>query len=61
MDYEELCRLDVFGLSDTPKEMRETNVREALEGLPPTSIYCWLDSSVAFYWIRGQGEHKQFN
>ena len=37
-----------------------TNVREALEGLPLTSMHCWLDSSVALYWIRGQGEHKQF-
>ena len=37
-----------------------TNVREALEGLPLTSMHCWLDSSVALYWIRGQGLHKQF-
>ena len=37
-----------------------TNVREALDGLPLTSVHCWLDSSVALYWIRGQGEHKQF-
>ena len=37
-----------------------TNVREALEGLPLTSMHCWLDSLVALYWIRGQGEHKQF-
>ena len=37
-----------------------TNVREALKGLPLTSMHCWLDSSVALYWIRGQGEHKQF-
>ena len=36
------------------------NVREALEGLPLTSMHCWLDSSVAVYWIRGRGEHKQF-
>ncbi|PFX13976.1 hypothetical protein AWC38_SpisGene21906 [Stylophora pistillata] len=37
-----------------------TNVREALEGLPLTSMHCWLDSLVALYWIRGHGEHKQF-
>ena len=36
-----------------------TNVREAHEGLPLTSMHCWLDSLVALYWIRGQ-EHKQF-
>ena len=37
-----------------------TNVREALDGLPISSMHCWLDSSVALYWIRGQGEHRQF-
>ena len=36
------------------------NVREALEGLPLTSMHCWLDSSVALYWIRANGEHEQF-
>ena len=37
------------------------NVRTALEGFPlvPT-IQCWLDSSVALHWIRGQGEYRQF-
>ena len=37
-----------------------TNVREALEGLPLISMHRWLDSLVALYWIKGQGEHKQF-
>lgn len=36
------------------------NVRNALDGLPISSTHCWLDSSVALYWIRGQGEFKQF-
>lgn len=36
------------------------NVRDALDGLPVRSTHCWLDSSVALYWIRGQGEYKQF-
>ena len=36
------------------------NVRNALDGLPISSTHCWLDSSVALYWIRGQGEYKQF-
>lgn len=36
------------------------NVKDALGGLPVRSTHCWLDSSVALYWIRGQGEYKQF-
>lgn len=36
------------------------NVRDALDGLPVRSTQCWLDSSVALYWIRGQGGYKQF-
>ena len=36
-----------------------TNVREALEGLPLTSIHCWLNSSIAWYRIREQGEHNK--
>ena len=36
------------------------NVRDALDGLPVRSTHCWLDSSVALYWIRGKGEYKQF-
>ena len=36
------------------------NVRDALDGLPVRSTHCWLDSSVALYWIQGQGEYKQF-
>ena len=36
------------------------NVRDALEGLPVTSLHCWLDSSVALHWIRGGGNYKQF-
>ena len=35
-------------------------VRDALDGLPVRSTHCWLHSSVALYWIRGQGEYKQF-
>ena len=36
------------------------NVRDALDGLPVRITLCWLDSSVALYWIRGQGDYKQF-
>ena len=30
-----------------------TNMKEALEGLPLTSMHCWLDSLVALCWVRG--------
>ena len=36
------------------------NVRDVLDGLPVRSTHCWLNSSVALYWIQGQGEYKQF-
>ena len=36
------------------------HVSDALEGLPLRSTHCWLDISVALYWIRGQGDYKQF-
>lgn len=37
-----------------------TNVREALEGYPVDQVYCWLDSTVALHWKRGEGQYKQF-
>ena len=37
-----------------------TNVKEALEGFPVANSYCWLDSTVALHWIRGEGNYKQF-
>ena len=37
------------------------NVCQALEGFPVASpVHCWLDSSVALYWIKDQGEYRQF-
>ena len=36
-----------------------TNVQTALS-IHPSTIHCWLDSTVALYWIKGQGECKQF-
>ena len=36
------------------------NVKEALQGFPVRNAYCWLDSTVALHWIRGNGEYKQF-
>ena len=37
-----------------------TNVQDALQGFPVTSLHCWLDSSVALHWILGGGDYKQF-
>lgn len=37
-----------------------TNVRSALDRFPVTKVYCWLDSTVALYWIKGRGDYKQF-
>ena len=36
-----------------------TNVTEALKGFPLTAKYCWLDITVALYWIKSPGEYKQ--
>lgn len=35
------------------------NVQAALS-VQPYSTHCWLDSTVALYWIKGQGEYRQF-
>ena len=36
-----------------------TNVHQALAHNPMT-IHCWLDSTVALYWIKDRGEYRQF-
>ena len=36
------------------------NVRQALKGFPVKKVFGWLDSTVAFQWIRRSGEFKQF-
>ena len=36
------------------------NVKEALQGFPVESVYCWLDSSVAVHWIKRGGDYEQF-
>ena len=36
-----------------------TNVQQALTTHSAT-VHCWLDSSVALYWINDQGEYRQF-
>ncbi len=35
------------------------NVQLAID-LCPVSVHCWLDSTVALYWIKGHGEYRQF-
>ena len=36
------------------------NVKTALNGFPVRSVYCWLDSSIALYWLKGNGDYKRF-
>ena len=36
-----------------------TNVRQAVTDYQ-APIHCWLDSTVALYWIKDQGEYRQF-
>ena len=36
-----------------------TNVRAVLDTVP-VAVHCWSDSTVALYWIHGQGEYRQF-
>ena len=33
-----------------------TNVETAIGNEKVTSVHCWLDSTVALYWINGQGD-----
>ena len=33
---------------------------ESLMGFPVRNTFSWLDSTVALYWIKGNGEYKQF-
>ena len=37
-----------------------TNVKNALEGLPVSKTYVWLNSTVVLHWISGRGDYKQF-
>ena len=37
-----------------------TNVEEAIGRETVTAVHCWLDSTVALYWINSQGEYRQF-
>ena len=37
-----------------------SNVANEIDRRVVSSTYCWLDSTVALYWINGQGEYRQF-
>ena len=37
-----------------------TNVERAIGSEKITSVHCWLDSTVALYWINGQDKYRQF-
>ncbi|XP_028409519.1 uncharacterized protein LOC114532142 [Dendronephthya gigantea] len=37
-----------------------SNVESAIDQRAVSSVHCWLDSTVALYWINGQGEYRQF-
>ena len=36
------------------------NVEQAIGAEKVKSVHCWLDSTVAMYWMNGQGEYRQF-
>ena len=36
------------------------NVEQAIGAEKVKSVHSWLDSTVAMYWINGQGEYRQF-
>ena len=37
-----------------------TSVEAAIGVEKVTEVHCWLDSTVALYWINGQGEYRRF-
>ena len=37
-----------------------SNVEREIDQRTVSSLHCWLDSTVALYWINGQGEYRQF-
>ena len=37
-----------------------TNVERAIDRDRVKAVHCWLDSTVALYWINGQGDFRQF-
>ena len=36
------------------------NVECSIDTVKVSSVYCWIDSTVALYWLNGQGEYQQF-
>ena len=37
-----------------------TNVERAIDRDRVKAVHCWVDSTVALYWIKGQGDFRQF-
>ena len=37
-----------------------SNVKRSTDTEKVSSVYCWIDSTVALYWQNGQGEYRQF-
>ena len=37
-----------------------TTVHQAIQPIITADLHCWLDSTVALFWILGTGEYKQF-
>ena len=53
---------EIFAGATFTLHKRHSNVREleSPEKAKPEAVLCWLDSSVALHWIRGNGSYKQF-
>ena len=41
-------------------DQSRADVERALDTVNVSSVHCWSDSTVALYWINGQGEYRQF-
>ena len=37
-----------------------SNVERSIDMVKVSSVHCWSDSTVALYWLNGQGEYRQF-
>ena len=53
-------RLAKKGLTIPGLELVAGNKSTNLMGFPVRNTFSWLDSTIALYWIKGNGEYKQF-
>ena len=37
-----------------------SNVERSIDTVKVSSVHCWSDSTVALYWLSGQGQYRQF-